>query len=293
MTIKKYLLVFILVLSFFKSRSQDWTSSLDSLAGADNGITSATFKSTRLIDQQTIEVCGKRTLDFRISHRFGPLNSGAYNAWGIDGPANIRLGLDYSFDGRLMFGIGRSSYDKMVDGFLNTGCLRQASEGMPISVTLFAGAYWNGVKDVIVNGFDKYGTSWSRFSYCYELMIARKFSSSFSLQVAPWLVHYNIVENIDDKNDSYGISGLFRFKFTKRSAVTAEYSYRLNDFSPSQTYYESFGIGYELETGGHVFQIHFINSFGMCESQFFPMTNSDWNSGGVRLGFNISRVFTL
>src|SRR6185436_2451137 len=98
------------------------------------------FKSTRLINQQTLESVGKRTLDFRISHRFGPVNSGSYGAWGIDGPVNIRLGLDYSFDGRLMFGIGRTSVDKIVDGFLKYRLLRQTTDGkMPVSVTLFAG----------------------------------------------------------------------------------------------------------------------------------------------------------
>jgi outer membrane protein assembly factor BamA len=111
--------------------------------------------------------------------------------------------------------------------------------------------------------------------------------------VAPWFVHYNLVENISDKNDSYGLAGLFRFKFTKRSAVTFEYGYRLNEYTAETKYYDSMAIGYELETGGHVFQIHFTNSFGIVESQFFPSTDSQWNDMGIRLGFNISRVFTL
>jgi Membrane bound beta barrel domain (DUF5777) len=254
----------------------------------------ATFKSTRLINQHTVESLGKRTLDFRISHRFGPVNSGSYNAWGIDGPANIRLGLEYSPEGRFMFGIGRSSYEKTVDGFLKYRLLRQTTGGeMPVSVTLFAGMYYNGLKDQTVNGYDKFEYSSSRLSYCYEIMIARKFSKKFSFQIAPWMVHYNLVENIDDKNDAYGVSAMFRFKFSNRSAITAEYGYRINDYSPSSEYYDSFSIGYELETGGHVFQIHFTNSFGIVENQFFPHTDSQWNDAGIRLGFNISRVFTL
>ncbi len=271
-------------------------SSLDSGSSGEKDFVIATFKTTRLVDQHTLETVGPRTLDFRISHRFGAINSGSYNAWGIDGPANIRLGLEYSPNGRFMFGIGRSSVDKMVDGFLKFRLLRQTVEkGMPVSVTLFTGSYYTAIKDgnKIANGYDKYENLSSRFSYCFEIMIGRKFTPSFSFQVSPWFVHYNLVDNITDKNDSYGLSGLFRLKFTKRAAITMEYAYRLNDFSIVNKYYDSMSIGYELETGGHVFQIHFTNSFGLVENQFFPRTESKWNDAGIRLGFNISRVFTL
>ena len=196
-----------------------------------------------------------------------------------------------------MFGIGRSSYDKMVDGFLKYKLLRQTTEsGMPVSVTLFSGMYYTALKDPNkdVNGYDKYEHFSSRLSYCFEAMIGRKFNPSFSLQIAPWFVHYNLVDNITDKNDSYGLAGLFRYKFTKRSAITFEYAWRYpNDYSLETKYYDSMAIGYEIETGGHVFQIHFTNSFGIVENQFFPHTDSQWNNAGIRLGFNISRVFTL
>src|SRR5450432_3900227 len=107
MKIKKIVVVFILAFSFHSSLAQDWLSSLDSSSGKEKDYVIATFKTTRLVNQHTIESLGKRTLDFRISHRFGPVNSGSYGAWGLDGPANIRLSLEYSPDGRFMFGIGR------------------------------------------------------------------------------------------------------------------------------------------------------------------------------------------
>ena len=293
---KKLLPIFILTFSFFSSLGQDLLSSLDSNSSGEKDFVIAAFKTTRLIDQHTLETVGPRTLDFRISHRFGAINSGSYSAWGIDGPANIRLGLEYSPNGRFMFGIGRSSYDKMVDGFLKYRLLRQTVEkGMPVSVTLFTGAYYTAIKDgnKIANGYDKYENLSSRFSYCFEIMIGRKFTPNFSFQISPWFVHYNLVDNITDQNDSYGLSGLFRLKFTKRAAITMEYAYRLNNFSVIHKYYDSMSVGYELETGGHVFQIHFTNSFGLVENQFFPRTDSKWNDAGIRLGFNISRVFTL
>ena len=297
MTLKKLLLVFALISIFFSSTAQDMISSLDSLSSGERDFVIATFKTTRLVNQHTLETVGPRTLDFRISHRFGPVNSGAYNAWGIDGPANIRLGIEYSPNGRFMFGLGRSSYDKVVDGFFKYRLLRQTTDNaMPISVTLFSGTYYTALKDVNkeANGYDKYENASSRLSYCFEMMIGRKFTPSFSFQLAPWFVHYNLVDNITDKNDSYGLASLFRLKFTKRSAITAEYGYRFdNNYSTEVKYYDSMSIGYELETGGHVFQIHFTNSFGIIESQFFPHTEDVWDNGGFRLGFNISRVFTL
>ncbi len=297
MYLKKIVLLLFLCLTSGFTQGQDLLDLIEPTKeeSTEKDFAIATFKSTRLVNMHTLESVGPRTLDFRISHRFGPVNSGSYNAWGIDGPANIRLSLEYSFEGRLMFGIGRSSYEKVVDGFLKYRLLRQTTDNkMPVSMTLFAGMYYTALKDAnaISNGYDKYKPATNRYSYAYQLLIGRKFSPSFSLQIAPWMVHYNLVERSADKNDVFGVSGMFRLKFTKRSAITMEYAYRLPDYSEKK-YYDSMGIGYEIETGGHVFQIHLVNSFGLVETQFFPHTDSEWNDAGIRLGFNVSRVFTL
>ncbi|MCX6274490.1 MAG: DUF5777 family beta-barrel protein [Bacteroidetes bacterium] len=287
---------FILMLLACRSlHAQDLWNLLDSAQAPVKEFTVATFKTTRLIDQHTLETVGKNTLDFRISHRFGPLNSRSINAWGIDGPVDIRLGLEYSPDGRFMFGIGRTSVEKMVDGFLKYRLLRQSTHGgSPLSITLFASAYRTGLKDnnTAAQGYDKYKPETNRWSYAYEIMIGRKFSPAFSFQIAPWFVHYNLVELITDKNDAYGVACVTRLKFTKRMAITFEYAYRINEYSKAK-YYDSMGIGWEIETGGHVFQVHFINSFGLVENQFLAHTDTKWNNAGIRLGFNVSRVFTL
>jgi hypothetical protein len=297
MKLKRIFLLFVMSLGSYSIHAQDMLDMLDSI---DSGpqpkdYASATFKSTRLVNMHTLESVGPRTLDFRISHRFGPVNGGSYSAWGIDGPANIRLGLEYSLEGRLMFGIGRSSYEKMVDGFLKYRLLRQTTDNkMPVSVTLFASMFYNALKDgnAISNGYDKFDPVSNRFSFAYQVMVGKKITPAFSVQIAPWMVHYNLVEKITDRNDAYGIAGMLRLKFSKRSAITIEYAYRLPDYT-KEKYFDSMGIGYELETGGHVFQIHFVNSFGIVENQFLPHTTSEWNDAGIRLGFNISRVFTL
>jgi hypothetical protein len=253
----------------------------------------ATFKATRLINQQTIEVGGTRSLDFRIHHHFGPFNSGAYDFWGIDGGASIRLGLEYSYNGRLQFGLGRTSYEKQIDGFLKYRLLRQTKSGsMPISVTLFSSAYRNGVNGLKISGIDKFKFASDRLSFVQQIIIARKIDDKLSIQITPTMVHYNLVENLADNNDAYflGIAG--RYKISNRTAITYEYGAKLLNYSESK-YYDSMGIGLDIETGGHVFQMFLTNSFGMTENQTFARTNSSWADRGFRLGFNVSRMFTL
>jgi hypothetical protein len=254
----------------------------------------ATFKTTRLINFHTVEILGRRSLDFRISHRFGDFNSGAYNAWGIDGGANIRLSLEYCHGSRLMVGIGRTSGKKIADAFLKYRLLKQSTKGggMPASITLFSGIYHTFLQNVNINGENKYQNIPDRLSYCNQIMIGRKFSPRFSLQVTAAMVHVNLVESVFDKNDCFIAGIVTRYKFTKRQAITLEYGHRINKYSNTR-YYDSFGIGYDLETGGHVFQLHFTNSFGLTEDQYFMYSNTSWNNWGIRLGFNISRVFSL
>ncbi len=254
----------------------------------------ATFKTTRLINFHTVEVLSKRSLDFRISHRFGDFNSGAYNAWGVDGGANIRLALEYCHGSRLMFGVGRTSGKKIADGFLKYRLLKQTTKGggMPVSVTLFTSVYHTFMQNVLINGENKYQKIPDRLSYCHQIMIGRKFNSRFSFQLTGAMVHFNLVDKITDKNDCFIVGAVTRFKFAKRQAITLEYGYRLNKYSKDK-YYDSFGIGYDLETGGHVFQVHLTNSFGLTEDQYFMYTNTSWDNWGIRLGFNISRVFSL
>lgn len=259
----------------------------------------ATFKGTRLVNFHTNENPGKRTLEFRISHRFGVIhdknspNSPAYNAFGLDGGASIRLGLEYSYDGRLAFGIGRTSAEKMLDGFVKYKLLMQTIDNhMPISLTLMGGAYTARQKD---SKFDAYGLA-GRTSYCTQVIIARKFNEKLSLLIAPSVLHYNLVDSVNDKNTGFVIAMVGRYKINRRTAITAEYGYRaLKSFNNTAVndYYDSFAIGIDIETGGHVFQMHFTNSFGIVENQFFMKTTDSWKTLGVRLGFNVSRMFAI
>jgi hypothetical protein len=257
--------------------------------------TEATFKTTRLIDGHTVETTQGGVLDLKISHRFGQLNDGFYNMFGLD-VASIRIGMDYGLTNRLTIGGGRSSYQKQYDGFLKYRLLRQ-SEGkknMPVSVTLLAALMFE--TDTIAMKNEKniqvVPTTAEKFSYAYQILIARKFSPNFSLQLMPSLVHENLVDSSFNSNDIFAVGAGARFKLTQRSSLNVEYYYQLPGTKLPGTY-NTFSLGYEIETGGHVFQLHFSNSTGMTEKGFIAENTGRWSKGDIHFGFNISRVFTI
>ncbi len=288
---------FCIIAASVFAQDEDLSKFLDADKKVEKQYTVATFKTTRLINSQTIESLGKRTLDFRVAHRFGEFNSGAYNFFGLDGGASLHLAFEYSYDGRLMFGVGRNSIDKLFDGFAKYRLLRQTTDNsMPLSVTLFSKSNFTTLKDPNKSATvpDKYENFSSRLSFVHQVIIARKFNENFSIQIAPTFIHFNQVNLKSDKNDVYAVGFAGRYKVTQSFAVTAEYTYRLNKYTESfNKYHNSLGIGFDLETGGHVFQIHLTNSIGINEAQYIPYTQTKWLNAGIRLGFNISRVFSL
>jgi hypothetical protein len=248
----------------------------------------ATFKSTHLINGHSIETTKAGLLDFRISHRFGLINSGSYNFFGLDN-ATERLGLDYGITNNISVGIGRSTFQKQMDGFLKVKLLKQSTGpyASPVSITGLAAVIIKTLKDSDPN--IKRSTS-DKTSYAYQLIIARKFSSSTSIQLMPTMVHYNLVPLANDPNDLYSLGIGARQKLSKRLSLTAEYYYQFNQFSG---YYNSLALGVDIETGGHVFQLHFTNSTGLTESTFINQTSGKWENGDIHFGFNISRVFKI
>jgi len=299
---KKFeLLVVLLILCSVKAISQDVNldSLLDNEEKAKNQNktqrTIATFKTTRLIDGHTVETTQGGVLDVKISHRFGQFNDGFYNMFGLD-EASIRLGMDYGLTNRLTVGGGRSSYQKLYDGYLKYRLLWQ-SEGqknMPVSVTLLAAAAFETDTAAMKNekNISVSPSTTDKFSFAYQVLIARKFSPAFSLQLMPSLVHENLVDSSFNSNDIFALGAGARFKLTQRSSISVEYFYTFPGTRLPGTY-NTFSVGYEIETGGHVFQIHFSNSTGMTEKTFIAENYGRWSKGDIHLGFNISRVFTI
>lgn len=252
--------------------------------------TEATFKTSRLIHGQSIENTAPGILDLKISHRFGQLNGGFYELFGLDN-ASMRWGFDYGLFPRLTIGFGRSTYQKQYDVFFKYKILRQSTGkiNMPVSLSFMSSIMLKSQKwedPTRKNYFS------SRLYYAYQLLLAKKFSENTSLQIMPSLVHYNLVPVSSDPNDiiALGVGG--RQKISKRVSINFEYYYQLPDYKLQSTT-NSLSLGVDIETGGHVFQLHITNSPGMTERTFISETYGKWEKGDLLFGFNISRVFSF
>ncbi len=250
----------------------------------------ATFKTTRVILGQSIENAAKGTLQFEIEHNFGAINSGAYNMWGLD-QSKIRLGFEYGVNDWLSLGFGRSSYEKTFDGSFKAKILRQCSgaRNMPISLSFFGGAYLNSLKWADTSRTNYFT---SRMSYVAQLLIARKFSNSLSLQLTPTYIHKNLVSLRTDQNNIFAVGLSGRYKVSQRTSVNAEYFYLIPG-TTADKYENCLSLGVDLETGGHVFQFRLTNAQPMTEPGFITETNNKWIDRGIFLGFTINRVFTV
>ena len=262
----------------------------------------ASFKGIRLINANTIETTKKKTLEFRITHRFGNMkigeSEGNHTFWGMDNASNIRFSLDYGVTENLSIGVGRSKINEHVDGSLKFRFLEQKTAGLPLSIAYFVNAAVSPVQNV--NGvFDDIA---NRFSYTHQIIIASKINRSISLEILPTLVHRNYVDGTiphpsnssTEENDLLALGFAGRFKITKRMAFVADYFLSFSKYRDAENgYYDALGLGIEIETGGHVFHINLTNSAGIIENDFISGTNENWGDGEYKLGFNISRVFSF
>lgn len=252
-------------------------------------VTSA-FKTTRIINTHSAELLSAGTLDLRIQHRFGTLNSGVNNLYGLD-EANMRLGFDYGIMDRLMVGVGRSNVNKELDGFIKYKLLWQSTgpKSTPLSAVLVAGSTLTTAPYADPTRTNFFS---ARMSYYWQVLLARKFSESLTLQLTPSLVHHNMVPTKEYKHDVYSLGFGGRLKLTRRVSFNWDYQYVFPGLLPKG--YENFvAVGFDIETGGHVFQIMVTNSMGMNEKAFITGTTDKVSEMGLRLGFNLSRVFTI
>lgn len=248
------------------------------------------FKSTRVINGHSIEFLGKGVLDVRILHRFGDVSEGISNLFGLD-QASMRMGLDYGILNNLTVGFGRSNVGKELDGFIKFKPVAQTKGpgSFPLSIVLVSGVTLNTQSWSDTSRKNYFS---SRMAFYNELIIGRKFSERFSLQLSPVFVHRNMVELASEDNDVYALGIGTRFKLTKRIAFVADYHYIITGLD-KDVYKDPLSVGFDIETGGHVFQLHFSNATGMNEKAFITNTTGDWGKGEVRFGFNLSRVFTV
>lgn len=283
---------FMLLISFALFSQENLLDLLNKNTEPEINFASATFKSTRIMNGHSVEKMPPGQLDFRISHRFGTVNSGAYEFFGLD-QSNIHFGLEYGILNWLMVGIGRGTYEKTYDGFAKFTLLRQSTGArvMPVSVSMLSSIASTSIKWTDTGRSNYFS---SRLSYVCQVLIARKLNQSFSFQLTPSFVHRNLVATELDPNDLYSVGAGGRMKLTKRISLNAEYYYLINQKKyMSLDVYNPLSVGFDIETGGHVFQLIFTNSLAMIEKGFIGETTGSWLKGDIHFGFNISRVFTL
>jgi hypothetical protein len=268
-------LLFLPVVSF--AQDNDLLKELEK-ENKDTGYTIATFKGTRLVNGHSVETKNAGTLEFIFAHRFGRVNDGLYEMYGLD-QAYVRLGLDYGITDNLSVSIGRNSADKIMDGYLKYKLLRQSTgeKNFPVTVTVLGGTAYSisPKRDNEPEGF-----------------------KTVDLQIMPTYIHKNAVDQSKEKNDQLAIGVGGRIKITRSVALTSEYYYRLdapdNDlFDEGSKRYNSVGFGVDIETGGHVFQLVLTNTSSLTERTFITETKGDFFDGDIHLGFNVTRTFQL
>ncbi len=280
-----WLFVFTIIISVSLNAQDD---DLLSLLGEDEttDYIDAAFKTNRVIHGHSLENTAEGVLDFKISHRFGMLNTGFHELFGLDN-AMIRFGFDYGITDQLTVGVGRSNFQKIYDGFVKYKFLRQSKgqKNMPITAAWVIALDFQATK----KNPDPDGKTSSRMAFMHQLILGSKLSDKFSIQVMPTYVHRNLVD-FDEKNDVIAVGIGARQKISSRLAITFETYLAPNQLGEDE--HTSLSIGFDIETGGHVFQLHLTNSTAMSNRGFITETNGDWTDGGVHFGFNVSRVFT-
>lgn len=267
-----------------------------------------TFKDSRIINTHSVETLPKRKLDVRITHRFGDIagdNGGYATFFGLENAVDVLIGAEYGLSDNLTIGVARTKgagalpdgapgLRQNLNGLFKLRLLRQREGGQPFTLT-FVGVGTMSTAEKIDNpGAIRDFASFShRFAYTGQLLIASKYSETFSLQANAAWTHRNAVP-FGDVNDIVSLGLAARLQLTKVFGLIVDYNQPLNgERTTSNGFYPILGLGLEIDTGGHVFQLNLTNATGIMETDFLPYTTSNWADGEFRFGFTISRLFNL
>ncbi|MBL4624818.1 MAG: hypothetical protein JKY42_06725 [Flavobacteriales bacterium] len=261
----------------------------------------ATFKTQRLINAHSTEAVKAKTLDFRVTHRFGSIGLyKAHDLYGMDNVNDIRISFDYGITDNLQIGIARSKRQELIDGSIKYRLLTQTTNNkIPASVVFLGQLGFTPQRDPD----SLYLKTVHRFNYTYQLIIARKFGQRISLEIIPTVTHRNVIRRYvnpengaEEQNTLFALGAGGRFKITQRTAILIDYFYIFSEYRQNNTampFYNPLGIGIEIETGGHVFHLVATNAAGIVAGNYLPYNNESWRGLGIKAGFNISRVFNV
>jgi hypothetical protein len=290
---KKILFVLLFPICVFSQN--DLLSEIDTVK-TDTKVESA-FKSLKIVNLESTKLAGKGDFYLVIAHRFDYVNNGFDDFFGIDN-ANTQIKFVFGVIDWLTVHIARSGFQETIDSGIKYRLASQEKEGFPFTIVGFNSLAINA--EMKKENYPKLEFE-NRLSYVTQLLISRKFTDKLSLEIAPSYFHENTLKDILDdtgnvilpnpqSNDQFAIGLGGRYKFAKRWAFNMDYAAHLN--RASQSIYENpLSIGVDLETGGHVFQMHFTNSRAMHESGYLGQTTGSWSKGEIAFGFNLVRVF--
>lgn len=276
-------LILLLFLFPILTYSQD-----DLLSGIDTPVqkekVTSTFKALKIVNLESTKLAAKGDLYFVVAHRFGSVQDGFEGFYGLDN-ANTQIKFIYGITNGLNISTARSEF--AYDFAAKYTLLPQIKDGFPVSIIGFNSLSINNkLKE---NLYPKLEFK-NRLTYVAQLLISRKFTEKLSLEVVPTFFHENFVEDTDQDNSQYAVGLGGRYKFSKRWSLNIDYAAHLNR-SGNSLYTNPLSVGFDLETGGHVFQMHFTSSQGIDEASYLGRTTGDWTKGDIFFGFNLSRVF--
>ncbi|KIQ14509.1 hypothetical protein RT99_21920 [Flavobacterium sp. MEB061] len=276
-------LILLLFLFPLLTYSQD-----DLLSGVEAPITkekvTSAFKALKIVNLESTKLAAKGDLYFVVAHRFGSIKDGFEGFYGLDN-ANTQIKFIYGLTPGINISAARSefAYDFATKYML----LPQIKDGFPVTIAGFNSLSINNtLKESLYPKLEFK----NRLTYVAQLLISRKFSEKLSLEIVPSFFHENFVLDPEQSNSQYAIGFGGRYKFAKRWSLNMDYAAHLNRASNS-IYKNPLSIGFDLETGGHVFQMHFTSSQAIDEAGYLGRTTGDWTKGDVFFGFNLARVF--
>ncbi|MEG0851602.1 MAG: DUF5777 family beta-barrel protein [Flavobacterium sp.] len=280
--IKRVTLLLLLSSSAIFAQEDDLLKQIDTLSTSSDFAPPA-FKGLQIVTGQSTKLAAKGDLYFVVAHRFGDVSEGFKNFFGLDDAAT-KIGFIYGLSDNLSLSLSRETFMKTYDAGIKYRIIKQ-SEKFPVEVVGYHTVALNSELDT--DDFPKLEFA-NRLSYLSQVLISRRFSESFSLQLSPSYVHKNLyMPNVDEKDQMLaGFGG--RYKISKRVSINAEY---FVNFSDSDVYKNPASLGLDIETGGHVFQLLFSNSQINSDIGYLTNATGDWGKGNIYFGFNLYRVF--
>ncbi|MDI9256639.1 DUF5777 family beta-barrel protein [Flavobacterium sedimenticola] len=278
---KKVLFLFLFPLSVMAQ--DDLLKEIDTDSTQNVKVESA-FKGLKIVNIESTKLAAKGDLYFIVAHRFGSVKDGFEGFYGLDN-AVTQLKFVYGINNWFTVSAARSeiAYDFSGKFLIQS----QESNGFPFAIAGFTSLAINNTLKESNYPEMKFD---NRLIYVTQLLVSRKVNEKLSLELAPTFFHENFVLDDNQDNSQYAIGMGGRYKFAKRWSVNVDYAAHLNR-SSSSPFRDPLSIGVDLETGGHVFQMHFSNSQGMHEAGFLGNTTGDWGKGDIFFGFNLLRVF--